>query len=661
MKKIIPVYISLLICTLFSYLNSEAQVFWTENFTTSTWTMNVITGANDPDYNYFFIGDAEGGGITPNLGAPSSCGVASNGNNTMHVTNTLLGSGATYNAGGLCPIFCVETNRRSESPIINCTGKTNISVNFNYIENGDGVIDNATLWYFDGLNWSQIDDMPKTLTGCSGQGLWTSRTVALPVSANNNPNIKIGFNWTNNDDGVGTDPSFAVDDITLSTPLVTVNTITTNPISSLSLCACQSLSVSFTSTGTYNSGNVYTAQLSDAMGSFASPISIGTLNSTANSGTISTVIPCTSMAGTGYRIRVISSNPAITGTDNGSNLMINQATSPQVYVSTSPLVFCTNTTVYYSATIVNGGTNPTITWKKNGLVVGTGPNYSTTLVSGDVVVCIVVSNAPCANPNIDSTITQFFNVPVAPTVTASAAPSASVCTGEPVTLTGGGALTYTWTNGVTNGVAFTPSGNQIYQVTGVDANGCSNTSTIQVTVNPNVTPPPVTISSSPSIVTIGTPATYTAAVPGSIPVYQLKWYRNNMYFQTTNSPTNFISFTPANMDDSVYAWLIPNGCYNPDSVKSNTITVKYAEGLNTFNIPDGFILYPSPASSVLLIEGVQKGDQYVITDMIGQIVRRKDDCHQDHEQIDVRSLAPGHYLATFKRGNKIWGMKFVKE
>ncbi|MFM2190187.1 MAG: hypothetical protein RL491_573, partial [Bacteroidota bacterium] len=30
-------------------------------------------------------------------------------------------------------------------------------------------------------------------------------------------NIKIGFRWVNNDDGIGTDPSFAVDDITLST------------------------------------------------------------------------------------------------------------------------------------------------------------------------------------------------------------------------------------------------------------------------------------------------------------------------------------------------------------------------------------------------------------------------------------------------------------
>jgi len=38
----------------------------------------------------------------------------------------------------------------------------------------------------------------------------------LPASANNNPNVKIGFRWINNDDGDATDPSFAVDDIVLS-------------------------------------------------------------------------------------------------------------------------------------------------------------------------------------------------------------------------------------------------------------------------------------------------------------------------------------------------------------------------------------------------------------------------------------------------------------
>ena len=62
---------------------------------------------------------------------------------------------------------------------------------------------------------------------------------------------------------------------------------------------------------------------SDATGSFASPTNIGTLTSTT-SGTINATIPAVP-TGTAYRIRVISSTPAIIGTDNGTDLNINPA------------------------------------------------------------------------------------------------------------------------------------------------------------------------------------------------------------------------------------------------------------------------------------------------------------------------------------------------
>lgn len=80
--------------------------------------------------------------------------------------------------------------------------------------------------------------------------------------------------------------------------------------------------VDFTSTGSFTAGNVYTAQLSNSAGSFASPTSIGTLNSTSNTGTINISIPAGTATGGGYRIRVVSSTPATTGTDNGSNITI---------------------------------------------------------------------------------------------------------------------------------------------------------------------------------------------------------------------------------------------------------------------------------------------------------------------------------------------------
>ncbi len=188
--------------------------FWTENFNTggAGWTLNVVTGAEGADPNFFVINDNETG-ITP-----PGCGLAGGGDPSLHITSVFNpAGGAAYDAGGLCGfLFCPLTNRRTESPTINCTGYSTISVNFDYLEGGSGTSDDATLWYFDGVSWAQIDNMLKTAVCGSGQGQWTQRTVALPASANNNPLVKIAFRWVNNDDGAGSDPSFAIDDVSLS-------------------------------------------------------------------------------------------------------------------------------------------------------------------------------------------------------------------------------------------------------------------------------------------------------------------------------------------------------------------------------------------------------------------------------------------------------------
>lgn len=102
-----------------------------------------------------------------------------------------------------------------------------------------------------------------------------------------------------------------------------VNTISTSALTGSPFCVGATVNVPFTATGTFTSGNIFTAQLSDATGSFASGTSnIGTISSTATSGTIAATIPNNAAAGTAYRIRVISSNPVINGTDNGTNLII---------------------------------------------------------------------------------------------------------------------------------------------------------------------------------------------------------------------------------------------------------------------------------------------------------------------------------------------------
>ncbi|HQP03628.1 MAG TPA: HYR domain-containing protein, partial [Bacteroidales bacterium] len=103
--------------------------------------------------------------------------------------------------------------------------------------------------------------------------------------------------------------------------------LTTSPVSLTGSCTPQSISVGFTA-GTYNAGNVFTAQLSDATGSFSSPVNIGSLTATT-SGTIAANIPIVTY-GTQYRIRVISSNPATYGSDNGTDLILGDNTPPDV-------------------------------------------------------------------------------------------------------------------------------------------------------------------------------------------------------------------------------------------------------------------------------------------------------------------------------------------
>ncbi len=73
----------------------------------------------------------------------------------------------------------------------------------------------------------------------------------------------------------------------------------------------------------FNTGNIFTAQLSDTAGSFANPVDIGILQS-VSSGNINAVLPINSVSGTSYRIRLISTSPSLISNDNGSDITINE-------------------------------------------------------------------------------------------------------------------------------------------------------------------------------------------------------------------------------------------------------------------------------------------------------------------------------------------------
>lgn len=89
-----------------------------------------------------------------------------------------------------------------------------------------------------------------------------------------------------------------------------------------SFCKNTTFPVTFATVGSFNAGNYFIAQLSDANGSFALPTSIGSIQSTS-AGSINCVVPDYVTNGTNYKIRVVSDNPPTIGTNNGSSLVIN--------------------------------------------------------------------------------------------------------------------------------------------------------------------------------------------------------------------------------------------------------------------------------------------------------------------------------------------------
>jgi hypothetical protein len=84
----------------------------------------------------------------------------------------------------------------------------------------------------------------------------------------------------------------------------------------------------------------------------------------------------------------------------------------------------------------------------------------------------------------------YLLVNVLPLPAVSAGQDLTVCPGSVVTLSGAGAQTYSWNNGVNNNIPFTASVSQFYAVSGTDSLGCANSDTVMVSMK---TPPTVNI------------------------------------------------------------------------------------------------------------------------------------------------------------------------
>lgn len=135
----------------------------------------------------------------------------------------------------------------------------------------------------------------------------------------------------------------------------------------------------------------------------------------------------------------------------------------------------------------------------------------------------------CVNPFRDSAKVVVNQLPI---ITTNALPNDSVCTGDPVTLTASGALSYTWNGNatLTSDTTLAPAIAGVYQVVGTDTNGCSNAAlqTIYLNPLPNVT------ASVNSPICLGNSALFQGGGAGANAIYN--WtggvIDNQLYFPT---------------------------------------------------------------------------------------------------------------------------------
>ena len=212
-------------------LPATAQVnIWTENFnngcasncianTWNNWTiLDNDGGVTGGAPNNWFVSCAEEGIVPP------GCGSSCIGDASLHVgANPGAGGdmGASYNETGVTN----ATFRTAVSPIISTASRQTITLKFDFIAFGSSACsdDRAQLRLSadGGATWPvgwQYCLTSVCCGACNGysQGQWTTYTLSLPAAFENNPNVRIGFNWRNNGNGAGTDPSVAIDDIVLS-------------------------------------------------------------------------------------------------------------------------------------------------------------------------------------------------------------------------------------------------------------------------------------------------------------------------------------------------------------------------------------------------------------------------------------------------------------
>jgi Ig-like domain CHU_C associated len=357
------------------------------------------------------------------------------------------------------------------------------------------------------------------------------------------------------------------------------NFISLNTLLKTSYCTGESSSLYADAQGIFNPGNVFSIVLSDSVGSFSNPTIIGTLN--GNSSGVQTInfrIPINISLGTGYRIRIVASNPLTTSPDNNFDIAITTIPVP----SSTNQVICTGQSVALNATCNTG----TIKWYQSatGDTLLTNTTVSPTVTTNYYPACEDETTCYSKRKTHTVTVNQLTGV--------SLASSFSSCVGSDLTLpvvTAQTNLTYNWTGpnnftsttkiaSITN---LTAAKTGTYSVVATSPNSCSVSATTLVSIGTAL--PNLSISGDTLVCYNGT--IDLTAESGSVSGVTYSW-TGPQSFTATGQSISRIAFTNSGQGLTTYH----DGIYrvtatNPTTGCTGTVSVNVHVG-NHPNLPN---------------------------------------------------------------------------
>jgi PKD repeat protein len=387
---------------------------------------------------------------------------------TATASNTTIcaGSSTTLTGGGANTYAWMPGNLSGTSVTVNPTATTTYTVTGTNTATGCTNTQTRTI---------TVNALPNVAATASSTSICTGNTVTLTGSGANT------YNWM---------PGNINGAVITRTPAVTTTYTVTGTNTAT---GCTNTSTVTVTVGSQPTVTASTASTAVCNGSSTTLSASGTSTYTWMPGNLSGAsVSITPSATTTYTVTG-SNGP---GCQNTATVTVTVNNLPNVTAATTNTVVCNG-----SSTTLNGSGASTYSWMPGNL---SGTSVSVT-PSATTTYTVTGTDAN----NCSSTGTVAVTVNALPNVSAAAS-AASICNGNSTTLSGSGASSYSWMPGNLSGasVSVTPSATTTYTVTGTDANNCTSTGTVAVTVNAG---PSVTASTANTAVCAGNSTTLNAS------------------------------------------------------------------------------------------------------------------------------------------------------